>query len=180
MRSLFFTLAMLCAAAGFSQTRVLDDSTGKLAEPVYRGETLIVGYDTGYILNKQLFGLINRNIEHTLSANDFAKQLNKAYQSNIEELKIELNQKETFYQKLRKNYDRLNSATTNMVTKTNGKLNDLSLSLGRAQTDLDTVRAKLDLSLKDLHQQKIREWKFALGGFGVGVGVATIIFLLAR
>lgn len=170
------------SSACFSQSQVLEmkDSTGLRSYSVVRGDTLLINYDSAYLLNKKTFKLYQDTYKKVQNGNPAMKNLLANYEGLIALQDSMLKSKEAYYQSLKSNFDSLVNHSNNFVDKTSLNISAIDQSLSTATNQINNIKVLLDQSLDKLKKENRQRIKLAVGGFTVGVGVAAVIFAIAR
>jgi hypothetical protein len=183
LRLSFFLAVSFLFFIGKAQDPVTEikDSTGLKTYSVGKGETVLIGYDSAYILNRRIFKLY-QDAYKTVKAggNPSQKKLMDEYERLIALQDTMLKQKEEYYQGLKTNFDSLVSTSNRFADRTDMNVTAINQSLTNASNQLVNIKALLDDSLDKLKQENKKKFKWALGGFAVGIGVGTAIFLIAN
>ena len=179
---LLVSVATLCSSSCFSQTQITEikDSTGLRSYAVVRGDTLLIRYDSAYVLNKKTFRLYQENYRRVQNGNPSQKKLLEEYENLISLQDSMLKAKEEYYQGLKSNLDSLVTHSNRFVNKTDLNITAINQSLTNATGQLNNIKTLLDASLEKLKLENKQKLKWAFKGFGVGVGIAAITFLIAR
>ena len=170
------------AASASAQTAVVtqQDSTGLHAYSVLRGDTLVIGYDSAFLLNKRTFALYKNTYQRMQSKDPSTSKLISEYEGLVSLQDSMLRAKEQYYQGLKSNFDSLSSTATSFADRTDVNVKAINTSLTVVSSEISNIKALLDDALAKLKKQNGQKIKVAIGGFTVGVGVAALIFLLAQ
>ena len=176
---------LLGALFGFVHSQAQDvreikDSTGLKTYSVGRGETVLIGYDSAYILNKRTFKLYQDNYKRIQAGNSNIKSLMDQYEHLIAFQDSMMKEKEAYYQGLKTNFDSLASTSNRFADRTDANITAINQSLSNASSQLVTIKGLLDDSLNKLKQEQKKRFTWALGGFAVGIGVGTLIAVIAN
>src|SRR5690349_13204192 len=100
--------AFLCSSC-FSQGKVseIQDSVKFVSIGAGRGDTLLIGYDSAFILNTRTYNLYRDSYLKIKKGNPSVKALMDNYESTISLQDSMLKDKEQFYQLLKTNFDSL-------------------------------------------------------------------------
>lgn len=179
---LFIIAAILFSASCFSQSQIVEmkDSTGLHSYSVFQGDTVLIRYDSAYVLNKKTFKLFQDNYKKVQSGNPALKSLLENYENLIALQDSMLKSKEAYYQGLKSNFDSLVSHSNNFVDKTALNINAIDQSLSNATNQLNSIKSLLNDSLDKLRKENRQRIKLAVGGFTVGIGVAALVFLITK
>ena len=158
----------------------MTDSIGLRAYLATRDDTLFIRYDSAYLLNKKTFHLYQDNYKRVQSGNLSNQKVLLAYDSLVSLQDRMLKAKEADYQFLKKNFDSLVTASNTFVNRTDVNVTAINQSLTRAEGNLNNIKALLDDSLEKLKAENKQRLKIAVKGFVVGVGVASLVFLIAK
>lgn len=164
----------------FSQGREMNDSLGLRAYLATRDDTLLIRYDSAYLLNKKTFRLYQDNYKRVQSGNLSNQKVIVAYDSLVNLQDRMLKAKEADYQFLKRNFDSLVTASNMFVNRTDVNVTAINQSLTKAEGNLNNIKSLLDDSLEKLKAENKQRFKIALKGFVVGVGVASLVFLIAK
>lgn len=161
-------------------TTEITDSTGLRSYSVGKGDTVLIGYDSAYILNRRIFKLYQEAYKSVKTGNPSQKKLMDEYERLIALQDTMLKQKEEYYQGLKANFDSLASTSNRFADRTDANVTAINQSLANASSQLVNIKTLLDDSLNKLKQENKKKFKWAMGGFVVGVGVGSLIFLIAN
>jgi hypothetical protein len=173
-------LFLLFTTDAQSQVNEIKDSTGLKTYSVGKGETVLIGYDSAYILNRRIFKLYQDAYKAVKANNPSQKKLMDEYERLIALQDTMLKQKEQYYQGLKTNFDSLVTTSNRFADRTDMNITAINQSLANASNQLVNIKGLLDDSLNKLKQENKKKFKWALGGFAVGIGVGTLIFLVAE
>jgi len=173
-------ILLFSASKAQKQAIELKDSTGLKTYSVGKGDTVLVGYDSAYILNRRIFKLYQDNYKRVQSGNPSLKKLLDEYEHLLAFQDSMLREKETYYQGLKTNFDSLVSSSNRFADRTDTNITAINQSLSNASSQLNNIKVLLDDSLNKLKLVNKQKFKWALGGFTVGIGVASLIFLIAK
>lgn len=178
----YFILFACLLLASFAQSQVkpVKDSIGIHAFRYLRGDTISIEYDTAYLANNKTFKIFQVIYENSKNNSAKVKMLEKTYDSLVTAQQTLINEKEKYYQQLKSNFDSVIANTNTFVDKTDANVNDINQSLTRATGQLNEIKLLLDDSLAKLKTEHRQRLKIAIGGFAVGVGIASLIFLVAK
>lgn len=167
---------------GHSQNTLIEmkDSTGLHSYAVQNGDTVLIKFDSAFVLNKRTFKLYQDNYKRVQKGDPSVKKLLDEYEALIAMQDSMLKAKEAYYQQLKTNFDTLVQASNTFLNKTDVNINVINQSLFNATNQLNSIKGLLDSSLEKLKDVSRQKFKAAVSGFAVGVGVATIIFLVTR
>ena len=179
---LLIVTGILFSSASFSQRQIseMSDSTGLRSYSVVKGDTVLIGYDSAYVLNKKTFKLFQDNYKRVQSGNPSLKSLLENYENLIALQDSMLKSKEAYYQGLKSNFDSLVSHSNNFVDKTAVNINAIDQSLSTATNQLNSIKSLLNDSLDKLRKENRQRMKLAVGGFTVGIGVAALVFVVTK
>src|SRR6478736_5473054 len=79
----FAVLVLLFAKEAHSQVNEIKDSTGLKTYSVGKGETVLIGYDSAYILNRRIFKLYQDAYKSVKAGNPSQKKLMDEYERLI-------------------------------------------------------------------------------------------------
>jgi hypothetical protein len=164
----------------YGQSRLLElkDSTGLRSYSIFKGDTLLISYDSAYVLNKKTFKLFQDNYKRVQSGNIAFKPLLASYENVISLQDSMLKSKEAYYQQLKSNFDSLVTHSNGFVDKTALNITSIDQSLSNASNQLNNIKSLLDDSLDKLKTVNRQRLKLVIGGFTVGLGVAAVIFAI--
>jgi hypothetical protein len=183
LKPLFFAAAIfLFTVEASSQNGVIamKDSTALRSYSATRGDTLYIAYDSAYVLNKRTFKLYQDNYKRVQAGNPSLKKLLDEYENLIALQDTMLKEKERYYQGLKSNFDSLLVSSNRFADRTDVNITTINQSLSTATNQINNIKVLLDDSLKKLNQESRKKFKWALGGFTVGVGVASVAFLILK
>ncbi|HEX8278797.1 MAG TPA: hypothetical protein VF540_08880 [Segetibacter sp.] len=175
-------MAIFVASVCLSQSRWVNikDSTGLRSYTTIRGDTILIGYDSAYVLNKKTFKLFQENYKRVQNGNPTLKLLFANYENVIALQDSMLKTKEGYYQQLKANFDSVITHSNTFIDKTSLNINSIDNSLSNATNQLNNIKLLLDDSLDKLKSVNRQRIKLAVGGFVVGIGVAAVIFAITR
>ncbi|SHL39893.1 hypothetical protein SAMN05444266_103205 [Chitinophaga jiangningensis] len=162
------------------QVQTATDSLSLRAYLLSRGDTLTLGYDSAYLLNKRIFKLYADNYQKVLKGNLASQRIIEAYDSLVVLQDSMLKRKDFYYTQLKGSFDGLQGATDVFIKRTDANLVGLNQSLAAANTHLQNVQTSLDASLEKLKTQNKQKVKLAIGGFAIGIALTSLIFLVAN
>jgi hypothetical protein len=179
---LLFFCSILPGTACFSQSSMspIDDSTGFHSYVVFKGDTLLVALDSAYVLNKGTFKVLHDNYTRVKNGNTSSKELLTDYEHVIALQDSMLQTKEMYYQQLKGNFDSLIGSTNTFIQRTDMNITIINQSLTNATNELNNVKDLLDDALDKLKHENNQKFKLAAGAFTIGIGVAAIIFAIAK
>jgi len=183
LRCLFFiVIAIVAASHCFAQNTIttVNDSTGLHSYSAFKGDTLLIAYDSAFIMNKFTHKLYRDNYLRVQNKDASTKSLITNYENLIQLQDSMLKAKEVYYQQLKTNFDSLVTTSTTFADRTDANVTAINTSLATVTQQLNHVNALLDDSLEKLKKQNQQKLKVALGGFAVGVGITGLIFLVAN
>src|SRR4051794_25287466 len=135
VRSIFFSNA--CS----SQALVgVNDSTGLHSYSTTRGDTIVIGYDSAFVLNKKTFKLYHDNYQKVKNGNTTTTSLIENYEKLITFQDSMMKSKEAYYQGLKSNFDSLVNHSNNFVDKTAANINSIEQSLATATAQLNEIK----------------------------------------
>lgn len=175
---LFFFAALPCFAQG--QTIELKDSTGFRYEVLFTGDTVFIRFDSAFVMNKATLKLYQGAYEKVKRGDPNVRKLLENYESLVSVQDSMLKAKEEYYQQLKLSFDQLATGSRNFLDKTDVNISAINQSLATATNQLNSIRGLLDSSLEKLKQENRFRFKAAIKGFAVGVGVASLIFLVTK
>lgn len=177
-----FFFSLLLAVTGFAQgqQKEMSDSIGLHSYTVFRGDTLLINYDTAYLLNRKTFALYRNTYKQVQAGSLSNQKILVAYDTLVALQDKMLKQKEADYQGLKKNFDSLAMASNTFLARTDVNVTAINQSLDRATDNLTNIKALLDDSLEKLKKESRQRLKIAVKGFAVGVGTASLAFLLLK
>jgi hypothetical protein len=158
----------------------VNDSTALRSYAVVRGDTLLIRYDSAFILNKKTFKLYQETYKRVQAGNPQVKKLVDEYEALLALQENMFKEKEAYYQGLKTNFDSLAVHSNDFVKRTDVNITTINQSLSNATGQLNSIKVLLDDSLDKLKLQSRQKLKWAVGGFTVGIGVASLIFLIAN
>ena len=171
---------LLISSVCFSQGREMTDSIGLHSYLATRDDTLLIRYDSAFLLNKKTFRLYQDTYKKVQTGNLSNQKILVAYDSLVGLQDRMLKAKEADYQGLKKNLDSLVTASNTFVNRTDVNVTAINQSLTKAEGNLTNIKALLDDSLEKLKQENRQRLKIAVKGFVVGLGVGSLVFLIAR
>lgn len=173
---------ILLSSVCFSQSRLreMKDSTGLHSYLVVRGDTLLINFDSAYLLNRKTFKLYQDTYKKVQNGNPAMENLFANYEGLIALQDSMLKSKEAYYQSLKSNFDSLVTYSNHFVDKTALNISAIDQSLSTATSQINNIKTLLDQSLDKLKKENRQRIKLAVGGFTVGVGVTAIVFAIAR
>ena len=178
---LLTAVLLLVAPTAFSQQWIeMNDSTGLHSYSVQNGDTVLIKFDSAFVLNKRTFNLYRDTYKRVQKGDPATKKLLDDYEALVALQDSMLKAKEAYYQQLKNNFDTLVQASNTFLNKTDVNISFINQSLTNAENQINNIKILLDSSLAKLEQVNKQKWKAAIGGFAVGVGVAAIVFLIAN
>lgn len=181
LRLLLAVEGLLLSAVCFSQSQIeMKDSTGLHSYSTVRGDTVLIGYDSAYVLNKKTFKLFQENYKRVQNGNPSLKPLLDNYENVIALQDSMLKSKEGYYQQLKANFDSVITHSNTFIDKTSSNISSIDQSLSNATNQLNNIKSLLDDSLDKLKSVNRQRIKLAVGGFVVGIGVAAILFAVTK
>jgi hypothetical protein len=182
LRIAFFLGGIILSFPSFSQRAAIElkDSAGLRTYSVGKGDTVLVGYDSAYILNRRILKLYQDTYKRVKDGNPAQKKLVEEFEHLVAFQDSMLKEKEEYYQGLKTNFDALVSTSNRFADRTETNIAAINQSLANASNQLVSIKSLLDDSLNKLKQENRKKFKWAMGGFVVGVGVGSIIFLIAN
>ena len=159
---------------------VVDDSTGLRSYSALKGDTLLIAYDSAFILNKITYKLYRENYTRVLNKNTSTKNLIEKYESLLNLQDSMMKAKEEYYQQLKNNFDSLSSTSSSFADRTDVNIQAINTSLTTVTGQLNNIKVLLDDSLEKLKKQNQQRIKIAIGGFAVGVVITGLVFLVAN
>ena len=175
---LFFFFSYGCFAQG--RTLVMNDSTGFRSYSVLAGDTVLIRFDSAFVLNKATFKLYQETYNKAKKGDPNVKRLLENYESLVSLQDSMLQSKEVYYQQLKMSFDSLATGSKDFLDKTDVNISAINQSLANANRQLNSIQSLLDSSLEKLKQESRLRFKTAIKGFAVGIGVASLIFLLTK
>lgn len=181
-RTCFTLLCLTLALNSFSQGKLVKatDSAGLSAHPVPRGDTIVINYDTAYVMNKGTFKVYFNAYARLKKKDETTVKLINDYEYLINLQDSMLRMKEDYYQQLKSNFDSVVHGSNVFLDKTSTNIIAINQSLTNATNEINNIKALLDDSLKKLEEERRKKFAAAVKGFGVGVGVAALVFLIAN
>lgn len=158
----------------------MNDSLGLRAYLATRDDTLLIRYDSAFLLNKKTFRLYQDTYKKVQTGNLSNQKILVAYDSLVALQDQMLKAKEADYQFLKKNFDSLVVVSNTFVNRTDVNVNAINQSLTKAEGNLSNIKALLDDSLEKLKAENKQRLKIAVKGFVVGISAATLVFLIAK
>lgn len=180
LAAVLFALLAMPMITRAQQVQTATDSLSLRAYLLSRGDTLTLGYDTAYLLNKRIFKLYSDNYQKVLKGNLASQRIIEAYDSLVTLQDSMLKRKDFYYAQLKNSFDGLQGATDVFIKKTDANLAGLNQSLATANQHLQNVQTSLDASLEKLKTQNKQKVKLAIGGFAIGIALTSLIFLVAN
>jgi len=179
---LVFTISLCFSVAGFAQGKTIEmsDSTGLHSYSVLNGDTVLIRYDSAYVLNKRTFKILQDNYKRVQKGDPSLKKLLDSYESLIALQDSMLKTKEAYYQQLKGSFDSLVTGSNTFLNKTDVNITAINQSLDTATGQLNHIKTLLDDSLEKLKQESKQRLKIAAKGFAAGVAVAALVFLITK
>ena len=176
----FFSVLLPHFCLAQNRSIEIKDSTGLHCYSFFRGEKILIAYDTAYVLNKKVFKLFQDNYTRVKNNNSSVKKLEEVYDSLILAQEGLLEEREQSYQQLKLHFDNLLNSTNTFIDKTNLNVSEIDQSLSSAAIQLNKVNGLIDSSLRKLKVENNKKILFGIGGFTAGVVVTTLVFLIAK
>jgi ElaB/YqjD/DUF883 family membrane-anchored ribosome-binding protein len=187
MHKLFFQswLTAFCfflSIHSFSQGKLIEmkDSAGLNSFSVLNGDTVLIRFDSAYVMNKATFKIYERAYLRAKNGDPTTKKLLDDYKSLIDLQDSMLQRKEEYYQALKSNFDSLVHGSNVFLDRTSTNIVAINQSLTNATNEINNIKFLLDDSLKKLKVESRQKFIAAVKGFGVGVGVAALVFLITK
>lgn len=178
---LTFTLGLMVMPFFMNaQVTKISDSVSLQAFIIQRGDVVTLVYDSAFVLNKNLYKLYKETYNKSAKMNLVWEELARSYIDLIALQDSMLKSKDIYYHQLKESFDSLAGRTSGFLTKTDGNLSDITRSLDNATSNLDNIKTSINTVVADLKQQKKEKTKFAVGGFVIGLSLASIIFLVTK
>jgi len=178
--SILAIIFFFCKPCMAQDVITVTDSVGLHAYIVKKNEIATISFDTAYLMNKKLFQLYKKNYNRVLNGDLSSSKIITAYDELVALQDSMLKTKEFYYQQLKGSFDSLAGNTNTFMDKTDSHLVGINTSLNAATTNLENIKVKLDDSLDKLKSQNNQKIKLALGGFTIGIVLASVIFLVAK
>ena len=144
-----------------------------------RGDTLVIGCDSVYLLNKKTFAIYQLGYEKWKGRDINIKQAFNNYESMVELQSKRIEQQDREYHNLRIQFDSIAMASGNFIDKTGNKLSELTETLNTVNTNLNTAITQINESQNILKAEKKKKVKTAItwgvGGFVVGLLTCLLI-----
>lgn len=173
-------LLLFCKPCIAQNVTTVTDSVGLHAYIIKKGDVAAISFDTAYLMNKKLYQLYKKNYNKVLNGDNSSSRIITAYDELVALQDSMLKTKEFYYQQLKGSFDSLAGNTNSFMDKTDSHLVGISISLSAATTNLENIKVSLDDSLAKLKTQNRQKVKLAVGGFAIGIVVASIVFLVAK
>ena len=189
MNKLIFYYSFILLAALFvsvdamSQKRFeMRDSTGLHAYTLVRGDEGVVLYDSAFLLNKKMYYLLRDTYNRVRNGNTSAAidKLFEQYDSIVNFQDSMIKRRDENYKELKTSFDNLANQTNSFVDRTDANLSSIDTAITAATNHVNEIKTMLAKSIKEIQLQQKQKFKLVLGGFTVGVGVASLIFLIAK
>ena len=165
---------------GFSQMKEMNDSVSLHDYVVLRGDTLLISCDSAHLLNNKTFSLYRDNYNRVRNNSLSAQKIFVQYDSLVALQGRMLKNKEADYQFLKRNFDSLVMASNTFVNRTDVNVTAINQSLTRAEGNINNIKSDLKDAMDKVKAEGKQRFKIAVKGFVVGVGVASLVFLLAK
>ncbi|MDB5207589.1 MAG: hypothetical protein JWR72_2664 [Flavisolibacter sp.] len=172
----------LLSSVCFSQSQIMEmkDSIGLRSYGKGRGDTILIQLDSAFILNKKTFKLYQDTYKRVQAGNPQAKKMVEEYERLVALQDSMLKEKEVYYQGLKSSFDSLATGSNDFLKRTDVNITAINQSLSNATGQLNNIKVLLDDSLDKLKLVNKQKFKWAVGGFTVGIGVASLVFLIAK
>jgi len=170
---LFFLLVLLTnLSANAQMLKHYNDSAKTVINTFYRGDSVLIGADTVFLLNKPTFKIYKRFYDKGRSGSGSFKAVIAEYEDVIHTKDDMLQSKEAYYQDLKSQFDALSSKSVAFMDKTSNGLMQVSATLEKTTTSLIETQKLLEESRKMLiderRKQNFKALKFGIGGVLVG------------
>lgn len=149
-----------------------NDSAKTVINTFYRGDSILVGCDTVFLLNKPTFKIYKRFYDKGRSGSSSFKAIIAEYEDVIDSKDQMLTAKEVYYQELRSQFDALSSKSAAFMDRTSTGLMQVSSTLEKTTTTLIETQKLLEESrqmlIEERRKQNFKALKFGIGGVLVG------------
>jgi len=184
----FYSLILLSAALFISVDAVsqkrfeMRDSTGLHAYTLVRGDEGVILYDSAFLLNKKMYYLLRDTYNRVRNGNTNAaiNKLFDQYDSIINFQDSMIKRRDEYYRELKTSFDDLASQTNKFVDRTEAHVSSIDTSITIATNQVNSIKTILTSSIDKLKIQQKQKFKLILGGFTVGVGVTSLLFLITK
>jgi hypothetical protein len=182
LRAGLMVLCTLSCLHSFSQGQLVElkDSTGLNSFSVLHGDTVLIRFDSAYVMNKATFKIYQGAYLRIRKGDPTVKKLLQDYENLIDLQDSMLQRKESYYQSLKANFDSLVQGSNTFLNKTGNNIEAIDQSLTRATAQITAIQGLLDSALEKLKKESRQRFAIAVKGFAVGVGVASLVFLLTK
>ncbi len=179
---LFISILFTPADAISQKRKILNDSIGLVAYGIAKGDTAIITYDSAFVVNRKLYHSLKNTYEKVRrgNTNSAINQLFALYDSIINFQDSMIKVRDEHYNALKLSFDNLAQSTNSFVDRTDQNVAAINQSITIATNQVNNIKTLLTSSIDQLKLQQKQKFKLVLGGFTVGVGVATLIFLIAK
>lgn len=186
-RTCFYVLSLvLCTQASFSQpvAKAFSDCSNIFLYEAYNGDTVVVHCDTIMLINRSTFLSYKKSFDRLHGGNASIKDIINNYENTIRVQANMLTRQEGYYQVLKSKLDSMSVTSLSFIDKTSTSITDISAHLGNATDKLVATQSLLQQSqqmlIAERKLQARQKLKIGIGSFGIGIGVTTLLFLLAH
>ena len=170
---LLILLLQLCGTKISAQSlKHYNDSAKTVVKTFYRGDSVLVGCDTVYLLNKPTFMIYKRFYDRGRSGSSSFKAVIAEYEEVIDAKDQMLSTKEAYYQQLRSQFDELSTKSASFMDRTSAGLMQVSTTLEKTTTSLIATQTLLEESrqmlIEERKKQNFKALKFGIGGVIAG------------
>jgi hypothetical protein len=178
---LFLAIGCFFTTNAMSQRKLeMNDSTGLHSYTLVRGDEAHIVYDSAFLLNKKIYYLYKENYNKARNANPAIKMLLEEYEKLINYQDSMLREKNQYYILLKASFDDLVKNTNGFVDRTDKNAAAIDQSLSNATAEINNIKLLIASSLDKLKLQQKQKVKLFLGGLAVGIGVTSLVFLIAK
>jgi hypothetical protein len=179
--------SMLFIVDGYSQKKKIypkEDCNTSVVLQAMNGDTVLVRCDTIYVLNKNSFAVLQNLNLRVRNGFFVTRELHELDSVKIHSLTASLDSAHRDYRLLKNDFDTLTRQCIAVIDSTREASDRITGNILVAKKELDELRANLNTAqalLKDEKKQRAKlKLNWGLGGFAVGIGVTSLIFLVTK
>ncbi|HTE31979.1 MAG TPA: hypothetical protein VK666_16475 [Chryseolinea sp.] len=175
-KSLLFTSLFFLFTNASSQINIFKDSTSIASFRYFRGNIIQIGTDSVVILNNKTHVTYQGALE---DRKNYKNAVN-SFQLMIESFKTDSAASAERYAVLKLLYDSISTEAKSFNSKTEVNLTSLDKSLTDASAKAAHINQLIDEAMTDTDRIRHRRWGWMIGGFSVGIGAASLVYLITR
>lgn len=157
-------------------------ATGKFSiKRFYRNDTLTITCDTAYLFNKSTYNLYKRLYQSSGTQDQKVKALLSSYDYMRTLYENRIAEQDEEYTQLRSRFDSLATTSESFIKTASSGLTEVKNSITIANNNIIAAQSNLKQTEANLKQEIIasrgKMFKWALGGFTIGVATTAIVIL---